>query len=285
MDIEVLNQFLDVCREESISKAAEKNYISKQALTVSMNKLEVLAGAQLFSRSNKGISLTEAGKYFRSQALRVTKEWQKTLENLRQTQSNLDCVSLGFSTTTICDSFLTELIGRSLEHEHFNFAFFNAPPDMCWIMLKLHELDVAYTVNRLADESFIAQPIELAVEREPLIGAFLLTATTSDLSEYPSISMEDLSGRPILFASDILTSETKIGEYCRSANARLIYTPPISGVQQLLAEQNIGSIILPASAVPHFASPKLRAIPISDYRKKSISHLIYPKNADSKVGI
>ena len=59
-----LETFICVVDSGSFNKAAEKLYISPPAVIKQMNLLEETLGIQLFIRTHRGLSLTEAGKSF-----------------------------------------------------------------------------------------------------------------------------------------------------------------------------------------------------------------------------
>ncbi|MDO5088883.1 MAG: LysR family transcriptional regulator [Leptotrichiaceae bacterium] len=81
---EIFELFLKTAEEESISKAADKLYISQPALSQQLKNLEKELGTFLFVRSNKGIKLTEEGeivyKYF-SMSENLLYEMRKELED------------------------------------------------------------------------------------------------------------------------------------------------------------------------------------------------------------
>lgn len=62
MNMQMLEYFLTVTREKSISKAANKLFISQPALSKQIRRLEEILGFSLFIRSSNGISLTNKGK-------------------------------------------------------------------------------------------------------------------------------------------------------------------------------------------------------------------------------
>lgn len=59
MDVEVLNHFLTVVREENISRAAERLHVTQPTLSRQMAALEEELGTQLFIRG-KHLQLTDA---------------------------------------------------------------------------------------------------------------------------------------------------------------------------------------------------------------------------------
>lgn len=57
-----LEQFICVAKENSLTKAAEKLFISQQALSKNISALEKMLGIKLFVRSEKGMELTKVGE-------------------------------------------------------------------------------------------------------------------------------------------------------------------------------------------------------------------------------
>ena len=54
--------FIKICRYGSITDAARSIFVSQQALSARMKKLENELGAALFTRSKKGLTLTDFGQ-------------------------------------------------------------------------------------------------------------------------------------------------------------------------------------------------------------------------------
>ena len=62
MELRVLQYFLAVAREQSLSGAAEFLHLSQPTLSRQLRDLEDELGKQLFIRGNRGIVLTEEGR-------------------------------------------------------------------------------------------------------------------------------------------------------------------------------------------------------------------------------
>ena len=61
---EKLDYILAIAQEQSLTRAAEKLYISQPTLTMYLNRLEESLGVQLFDRHKKPIQVTAAGHYY-----------------------------------------------------------------------------------------------------------------------------------------------------------------------------------------------------------------------------
>lgn len=68
MELRVLQYFLAVTREQSISGAAESLYLSQPTLSRQLKELEEELGKQLMIRGNRRITLTEEGMILRKRA-------------------------------------------------------------------------------------------------------------------------------------------------------------------------------------------------------------------------
>lgn len=64
MQIKQFEYVLKVAEEGSITRAAEKLYVSQQNISESLKLLETELGFRIFQRSNKGVVLTDLGKVF-----------------------------------------------------------------------------------------------------------------------------------------------------------------------------------------------------------------------------
>ncbi|MBB5082200.1 LysR family transcriptional regulator [Nonomuraea endophytica] len=68
VDTRLVRSFLAVAEEGSLTRAAERLYVSQPALTKQIRSLETQLGVRLFTRSRAGMALTEAGQALRERA-------------------------------------------------------------------------------------------------------------------------------------------------------------------------------------------------------------------------
>ncbi len=90
MDIRILQYFLAVAREESITKAAETLHMTQPPLSRQLKDLEKELGKQLFIRGNKKVTLTEDGMLLRKRAEEMISLMEKTRAELSSSDKNIN---------------------------------------------------------------------------------------------------------------------------------------------------------------------------------------------------
>lgn len=98
MDLLTLHYFASICREKSITKVADHFFISRQALSKAMIKLEEELDTKLLLRSRSGIELTEEGRCLHEYAERILRLWGETqadMESIRRTHRQTVRVAYG----------------------------------------------------------------------------------------------------------------------------------------------------------------------------------------------
>ena len=90
MDIRVLQYFLAVAREESITKAAERLRMTQPPLSRQLKDLEDELGKQLLIRGSKKVTLTEDGMLLRKRAEELVDLMEKTKAELTSSNENIN---------------------------------------------------------------------------------------------------------------------------------------------------------------------------------------------------
>ena len=76
-----IQTFMEVARQGSVSKAAERLFVTQPAVSMHLRQLEEAFGVALFEPHGRGIRLTDAGRAFASSTMRVMAELHE-LESL-----------------------------------------------------------------------------------------------------------------------------------------------------------------------------------------------------------
>jgi LysR family nitrogen assimilation transcriptional regulator len=77
MDLKLLRNFLQIAELQSFTKAAAVLHIAQPALSRQVSQLESELGVKLFTRTERGVRLTEAGAMFRQRASGLIDDFQR----------------------------------------------------------------------------------------------------------------------------------------------------------------------------------------------------------------
>jgi len=75
--------FVEVARQGSFTRAAEKLLLSQPALTITINQLEDLTGVSLFNRTTRRVNLTADGENFLPIAERLVADFDRAVSDLK----------------------------------------------------------------------------------------------------------------------------------------------------------------------------------------------------------
>ena len=118
MEIRVLRYFLEVAREESITKAAQYLHISQPTLSKQLKDLETELGKKLFVRSNYSIKLTDEGMLLRKRTEDILQMVDKTTDEFKA----LDEIAGGDIQLGCAESYLIKYIAQALKEFKKTYA-------------------------------------------------------------------------------------------------------------------------------------------------------------------
>lgn len=96
-----LETFICVVEAGSFSKAADKLFISPPAVIKQINSLESSLGLQLFSRTHRGLVVTEAGKSIYNDAKYIIGYCKESVKRAKEAmQTSDDVIRVGISPLT-----------------------------------------------------------------------------------------------------------------------------------------------------------------------------------------
>ncbi|MGI6011783.1 MAG: LysR family transcriptional regulator [Ruminococcus sp.] len=115
--------FYTVANTGNISKAASELYISQPAISKSIRKLEQNLEASLFTRSSRGVVLTEEGKILYDHVKNAFSSLQSGEEKLKQMKDlDMGHIRIGVS-TTLCRYTLLPFLKRFIKaHPHIRIT-------------------------------------------------------------------------------------------------------------------------------------------------------------------
>ncbi len=113
MYIDQLVYFLHVAETGSMNSAAQKFYMTQQAINASLKKMEAELDTPLINRSNKGVTLTPQGYIFAEYAKSIVQQYEEAVHELQRfnaAESNLHGTLSVFSASIFTNLFLPGVI-------------------------------------------------------------------------------------------------------------------------------------------------------------------------------
>lgn len=212
IETRLLQYFLAVAEEQSITKAAEYLHISQPTLSKQMMDLEEALGRQLLVRGRKKITLTEEGTFLRGRAQEIISLMDKTESTFRENEQSISgdvYIGCGEHRST----FTIMQIIRSIQEEYpdIRFHFFSSNADAI-----IERLD-----KGLLDMGFLLEP-EITprydYKKLPLREAWgILMRKDSPLADVETISFAMLAYLPLIMPSQT-SNRGRMKAYFTEAN-------------------------------------------------------------------
>lgn len=135
--------FYVVANTQNISKAAKKLYISQPAVSKSIQKLEETLDCRLFSRSSRGVQLTEEGTIVYESVRAAFETLATGEEKLKQFQElGAGHLRIGVS-TTLCKYVLLPYLRTFIhQHPHIRISISCQPTNETLRMLETNQIDI-----------------------------------------------------------------------------------------------------------------------------------------------
>lgn len=205
MEIRVLQYFLAIAREESISGAAEYLHITQPTLSRQMKDLEDEFGKQLFIRGNRKITLTDDGMLLRKRAEEIINLVDKTqIEmNSSDNQLNGDIYIGGGETEGL--QLITKII-KEMQNEH---------PQVKFHLYSGNASDVSERLDKgLIDFGLVIKPANIYkydyIDLPATDVWGVLMRKDSPLAKLDKITVNDIKNLPVICSRQALSeNETK----------------------------------------------------------------------------
>ena len=241
MELRQLKYFVAVAEELNFRRAAEKLYMQQPPLSRQIRSLETELGVELFHRTKRSVSLTEAGKAFLDEARLTLAQAQRAINAVQQkTTSNL---TIGFS---ICafDRILPESI-QKFRQQH--------PETEITLTEMSKEKQITALINRQIDLGFCYAPITRSgleyttILSEPLA---VVLPLNHPLAEQEQIEMRSLKDESFILCPKDIKPDVRqqIEQLCRNEGFELKLAQEVSPpeVQLRLIESGVGISLMSA---------------------------------------
>jgi DNA-binding transcriptional LysR family regulator len=264
MDIAALKTFLAVAQERSFSRAAAKVHRTQPAVSQAVRRLEVDLGEQLFDRSSKSGTLTDAGKVLQNygeRLVRLAEEAESAMRELRDLRRGR--VLIGANEAAVHT--LLPLIGK-FRHSYPEIAIDvrRVPARQIAVEVQQGSLDFGALTFHPSEEGLL----EVPVGSDELV---LLVSPAHALAKRRQVSMAEVAAHPVIAHNDPSPARERVLRLFEEQQIPLnmvIALPSLDGIKRAV-ELSLGVALLPRRcAVTEIAGKRLVAVPINGISRK-----------------
>src|SRR5439155_965532 len=258
MDIPALKIFLAVAHERSFSRAAAKVHRTQPAVSQAVRRLEVDLGEELFDRSSKSGTLTDAGRVLQSygqRLVRLAEETESAMRELRDLRRGR--VLIGANEAAIHT--LLPLVARFRErYSEIVIDVRRVPARQIAVEVQQGSLDFGALTFHPTEPGLL----EIPVGSDELV---LLVHPAHALAGRRQITMEQLAAEPVVAHNDPSPARERVLRLFEQRHIPLnmvIALPSLDGIKRAV-ELRLGVALLPRRcAITEIASGRLVALPV-----------------------
>lgn len=193
MDMSTLKYYATACEFNSITKAANKLYISRQAISKSIKNLEIMLDTQLVIPRHDGIELTEEGQCLYENVKKLIGGWNTTLDELESIKcSKKTLIHAGYGQMTYNLWKADHIEQYMVKNPNVEISAEVMLPDQLLSGLKNGQLDVIVTSADSNDKCFNISTIKN-------LRLYALMCINDTLASHSHIKPKDLSDRIVYF--------------------------------------------------------------------------------------
>ena len=198
MDIRQLHYFLVLCDEMNYSRAAQRLFLSRQALRQSISALEAELCGPLFLSAHHKLTLTDRGMSLQRHAAPVVEQFQQMQASLRAEIQSAQPVRIGISVSLVPDylpGLETQLDKFRQQYPHVEMRFRMMDNDAVADDVEQGELDAGLVIDLGCDAPVLART---SLRADP---ACLLVPRGHAFWDKESIPLTELRGQRVLLPS------------------------------------------------------------------------------------
>lgn len=264
MDLAALKIFLAVAHERSFSRAAAKVHRTQPAVSQAVRRLEADLGEQLFDRSSKTGTLTEAGRMLQNyghRLVRLAEETESAVRDLRDLRRGR--VLIGANEAAVHT--LLPLIARFRQrYPDISADVRRVPARQIAVEVQQGSLDFGALTFRPSEGGLL----EVPVGSDELV---LLVPPSHALADRRQVLMDDVASEAVVAHNDPSPARERVLRLFEQRHLPLrmvISLPSLDGIKRAV-ELKLGVALLPRRcAITEIASGRLVAIPVAGISRR-----------------
>jgi DNA-binding transcriptional LysR family regulator len=270
MDLWALKMFLAVAQERSFSRAAAQVHRTQPAVSQAVRRLEADLGEELFDRSSKNGTLTEAGRVLQNygqRLVRLAEESESAVRELRDLRRGR--VLIGANESAVHT--LLPLIAKFRQrHPDIAADVRRVPARQIAVEVQQGSLDFGALTFRPPETGLL----ELAIGTDELV---LLVPPSHRLAARRHVAMEEVATEPIVAHNDPSPARERVLRLFEQRHISLkmvISLPSLDGIKRAV-ELKLGVAMLPRRcAITEIASGRLVAVPVTGISRRRLVMLV-----------
>mgnify|MGYP002508232643 CR=1 FL=1 len=239
MELRVLQYFLAVARENSISGAAQFLHLTQPTLSRQLKELEEELGKQLFIRGNRRITLTEEGMILRKRAEEITELVQKAEDEITASDAMLAGDILIGAGETDGNRFLIKAI-KAIQKEYplVHFHIVSGDKAMITEAIDRGSIDFGIVFGNIDTAKYESIP----VHHKDTWG--VLMRRDAELAKKEFVTAEDLIDQPLIISRQAFqNSELKNFFHMEQENLNIAATYSLLFNGSLMVDEGLGYAI------------------------------------------
>ena len=240
MELRVLQYFLAVTREQSISGAAEYLHLSQPTLSRQLKDMENELGKQLLIRGNRKITLTEEGMILRKRAEEIMELVQKTEKEISLSDEFIaGDIYIGAGETDAIR--LIARAAKQVQTQYPSIHFHIVSGDSSDLIEKLDKglLDFSILFSKVDTSKY--DSIEIPIK--DVWG--VLMRRDSPLAEKGAITPEDLWDQPLILSRQASAEDSAVATWLNKDLSKLniVATYNLVFNASLMADEGLGYVL------------------------------------------
>lgn len=259
MEIKLLQSFLTIADEGSITRAAEVLHITQPALSRQLMQLEQEVGCSLFQRGKRHMALTEEGLLLQRRAKEIVTLVSLTERELATQDNPMEgTISIGtgeLASMATLARLIDEFHGL---HPNVRFSLFTGVADQVAERLDRGILDFGLFLEPVDKEAYdlVAMP-----ESEQWVA---LARADDPLAALEAVTPADLKGRSLILPSRA-SVRSELARWFGRGFDRLKqdFTVNLGGMAAVMVEQGLGVMLCVQGAAMSWDPARFAAIPLA----------------------
>ena len=260
MTVQQVLYVLEVAKVRSVSRAAERLYLSQSALSQQLRKLEEELGYPLFSRTAHGLELTDGGALFCREGAQVAEVWRSFCGKVEQDHSREHIrLRLGIGSRVYSNGLFPHVMAFFEANPRLEVTLYTEAGHDVLEALRRGELDLALDRLPMGEESgdnsrFFYGP--LIRERQ-----CVLLSETDPRAGYASLAFRDLQGCAMISGLEDSAEDRSMKTVLRKNHItvkRVFRTDGIDTSMRLVRD-GMGVAMGPSSFAEYF---RVKAVPL-----------------------